>query len=79
MSLSLSHTKSSLYRLLTKFSVAGLNLTRIESRPVASKDFDVVFYLDFEGSLENPQVSKLVAELKSELSYFKFLGNYKEI
>lgn len=79
VSLSLSHTKSSLYRLLTKFSVAGLNLTRIESRPVASKDFDVVFYLDFEGSLENPQVSKLVAELKSELSYFKFLGNYKEI
>lgn len=79
VSLSLSHTKSSLYRLLTKFSVAGLNLTRIESRPIAGKEFDVVFYLDFEGSIENPQVSKLVAELESELSYFKFLGNYKEV
>lgn len=79
VSLSLSHTKSSLYRLLTKFSVAGLNLLRIESRPIASKDFDVVFYLDFEGTIENPEVSKLVAQLESELSYFKFLGNYKEI
>lgn len=79
VSLSLSHTKSSLYRLLTKFSVAGLNLLRIESRPIASSDFDVVFYLDFEGSIENPAVSKLVAELSEELSYFKFLGNYKNI
>lgn len=79
VSLSVSHTKSSLYRLLTKFSVAGLNLLRIESRPIASSDFDVVFYLDFEGSIENPQVSKLVAELSSELSYFKFLGNFKSI
>lgn len=79
VSLSVPHTKSSLYRLLTKFSVAGLNLLRIESRPIASSDFDVVFYLDFEGSIENPLVSKLVAELSSELSYFKFLGNYKSI
>lgn len=79
VSLSLSHTKSSLYRLLTKFSVAGLNLLRIESRPVASREFDVVFYLDFEGSIRNPEVSKLVAELGSELSYFRFLGNYNEI
>lgn len=79
VSMSLPHTKSSLYRLLTKFSVSGLNLLRIESRPIASKDFDVVFYLDFEGSIKNPLVSKLVAELESELSYFRFLGNYKEI
>jgi len=79
VSLSLPHTKSSLYRLLTKFSVAGLNLTRIESKPIAGKEFDVVFYLDFEGSVQNPQVAKLVAELESELSYFKFLGNYKEV
>ena len=66
VSLSLSHTKSSLYRLLTKFSVAGLNLLRIESRPIASKDFDVVFYLDFEGSIANPQVAKLVAEIETK-------------
>ncbi len=79
VSLSLPHTQSALYRLLTKFSVAGLNLLRIESRPIASRDFDVVFYLDFEGSISNPQVARLIAELKSELTYFKFLGNYCEI
>ena len=79
VSLALPHTSSALYRLLTKFSVAGLNLSMIESRPIANTDFDVVFYLDFEGAITSPDVAKLMSELNSELSYFKFLGNYEEI
>lgn len=79
VSLALPHISSSLYRLLTKFSVAGLNLCMIESMPIANTDFDVIFYLDFEGSIKSPDVAKLINELNSELSYFKFLGNYSEI
>lgn len=79
VSLALPHTSSALYRLLTKFSVAGLNLSMIESRPIANTDFDVVFYLDFEGAINSPDVAKLINELEAELSYFKFLGNYEEI
>lgn len=79
VSLSLPHERSALYRLLTKFSVAGLNLTMIESRPIANTDFDAVFYLDFEGSIRDAQVAMLINELKQELTYFKFLGNYEEI
>ncbi len=79
VSLALPHSKSALYRLLTKFSVAGLNLSMIESRPIANTDFDVVFYLDFQGNLDSPDVARLMSELKSELSYFKLLGNYEEI
>ena len=65
--------------MLTKFSVAGLNLTMIESKPIANSDFDVVFYLDFEGSIKRPEVVKLITELENELAFFRFLGNYKEI
>lgn len=79
VSLSTPHSRSALYRLLTKFSVAGLNLLRLENKPIASKDFDVVFYLDFEGSVKNREVASLLSELSSELTYFKFLGNFKEI
>jgi len=79
VSLALPHTTGALYRLLTKFSVIGLNLLRIESKPIASKDFSVVFYLDFEGSIRQPEVLQIIAALKSELTYFKFLGNYKEV
>lgn len=78
VSLSLPHTSSALYRLLTKFSVAGLNLLRIESRPIATKDFDVLFYLDFEGSIKSKEVQILLSELSSEMKEFKFLGNYAE-
>lgn len=79
VTLTIPHTRSALYRLLTKFSVCGLNLVRLENKPIASKDFDVQFYLDFEGSISNPDVPKLIAELKKDLSYFKFLGNYEEV
>lgn len=79
VALRLPHQTSALYRLLTKFSVAGLNLTKLESRPIANTDFDVLFYLDFEGSIKSPDVIKLIRELETELSYMKFLGNYKEI
>lgn len=77
VSLSLPHRSASLYRLLTKFAASGLNLVMIESRQIANTDFDVVFYLDFEGSIDSPQVKMLMGELQFELSYFKFLGNYK--
>ncbi|MBQ8965486.1 bifunctional chorismate mutase/prephenate dehydratase [Ruminococcus sp.] len=77
--LALPHQSSSLYRLLTKFSVAGLNLSMIESMPIANTDFDVVFYLDFHGNIDSPEVAKLLSELEQELSYFKFLGNYEEV
>lgn len=79
VTLTIPHTRSALYRLLTKFSVCGLNLVRLENKPLASKDFAVQFYLDFEGSILNPEVPKLIAELKSELSFFKFLGNFEEV
>lgn len=79
VSLTTPHQTSALYRLLTKFSVSGLNLTKLESRPIANTDFDALFYLDFEGSIKSPDVVKLIRELETELGYFKFLGNYKEI
>ena len=79
VSLSLPHSPGALYRLLTKFSVIGLNLLRIESKPIASKDFDVIFYLDFEGSIKNPDVVQIINALSNEIPTFKYLGNYSEV
>ncbi|MBQ5311029.1 MAG: chorismate mutase [Oscillospiraceae bacterium] len=73
------HTPGGLYRTLTKFAVNGLNLTKIVSMPVAGKDFDVQFFLDFEGSYTNRKVVTLLDDLSSSMSYFRFLGNFSEI
>lgn len=76
--LTIPHKTGTLYRLLTKFFVSGLNLKRIESRPIADGSFDVMFYLDFEGNTDDIKVSSLIMEMKDTLDDFRFLGNFKE-
>ncbi|MDR0974634.1 MAG: chorismate mutase [Ruminococcus sp.] len=77
--LSIPHTKASLYRLLTKFAVSGLNLVKIENKAVAGSDFQVIFYLDFAGSYSDPNVLALLDDLRENLEYFRFLGSFREI
>ena len=62
-----------------KFAVNDLDLEHIESKPIANGSFDVIFYLDFAGDIREKKVSSLLNELKSELDYFKFLGNPGEV
>lgn len=75
---SLPHTQGSLCRMLTKFYANGLDLLRLESRPIADGSFDVIFYLDFRGNVQDPTVRAILTELSESLSYFRFLGNHKE-
>jgi chorismate mutase/prephenate dehydratase len=77
ISLLLPHIAGSLYRLLTKFAVCGVNLTKIESSPIGNKNFDVVFYINFEGNISSPNVVSLINDLSNEMCEFKFLGNFK--
>lgn len=73
------NTPGSLYRMLTKFSVAGLNLTKIESKNIAGSDFEVLFYLDFKGSCSDIKVVSLLRDLENEMTFFRFLGSFKEV
>ena len=65
--------------MLTKFSVAGLNLTKIESKNIAGSDFEVLFYLDFKGSINDQKVVSLLHDLENEMSFSRFLGTFKEV
>ncbi len=77
--LELPNTNGSLYRLLTKFFVNDMSLEKIESRPVADGSFDVRFFLDFAGNINDTKVKSLLVELQDELGDdFKFIGNYSE-
>ncbi len=75
---SLSHTAGSLQKILTRFSLHGLNLTKLESRPGKNGDFETQFYLDFLGSVQDTKTLALLSALDTELTEFSFLGNYKE-
>lgn len=75
---SLMHRTGSLYQVLARFAQAGLNLTKIESRPIAGKNFEYDFYLDFTGNMRDPKTLNLILSLYDELPRFSFLGNYTE-
>ncbi len=75
----LSHRPGSLNEMLMKFSTLGLNLTKIESRPIVGTDFEFMFYFDFEGDITRSDVLNLIAELENSSDKFVFLGSYKEI
>ncbi len=75
----LPHVTGSLYRVLARFAMEGLNLTKIESRPQRSGGFEYIFYLDFVGSLQNPATVDLLCALSEEMPVFSFLGNYREL
>lgn len=77
--LAIPHRKGSLHRMLTKFALNGLDLVRLANKPLAGTEFEVIFFFDFEGRFDDLKICALMDELKSEFSYFKFLGNYGEI
>ncbi|MCI7238111.1 MAG: chorismate mutase [Anaerococcus sp.] len=77
--LELANKPGALFDLIGKFAALGLNLIRIESRPIAGSKFDFRFYLNFEGTIKDQKTRKLLSELNNSNEYFAFLGNYVEV
>lgn len=72
------HVAGSLYSVLERFALHDLNMTKIESRPVPNEPFQYHFYLDFSGSIFDPDTMQLISSLWDELPNFTFFGNYLE-
>lgn len=73
----LRHEVGSLHRMLSCFTSRGLNLLKIESRPVAGKGWEYRFFTDFTGSLAYGNMDDVVAELIENSESFRILGSYK--
>lgn len=66
----------SLYRILEPFVRAGLNLTKIESRPAKIRAWEYVIFVDFEGHRETPSVAAALREIAERTLYLRILGSY---
>lgn len=73
---SVKHERGALLRVMERFDEAGINLTRIESRPTRSAAWEYNFYVDFEGSEGRPAVDGALERVRSESAFFKSLGSY---
>ena len=78
--MSLNHRPGALTDVLVKFAAVGVNLTKLESRPVPGSDFEFRFIFDFEASPHDPRVVKMLAgfTIDPEIENFTFLGAYSE-
>ena len=72
------NSPGSLNKLLSKFANLGVNLTKLESRPLVSSSFEFMFYFDFECDVKDKGVQNLLAELDNSTEQFTFLGAYSE-
>ena len=75
---SVSHKPGSLYSLLSSFAALGLNVTKLESRPIPGRDFEFMFYVDLEASITEEEVQSLICQIEAEQPMFVFLGAYTE-
>ena len=73
------HRPGALYKLLARFYALGINLTKLESRPLPDRDFEFMFYFDLETSVYSPEFITLIGELESSTEQFRYLGSYSEM
>ena len=79
MLLSASHKPGALYDIISKFAALGINLCKIESRPIPGRDFEFMFYFDLEISVYSEEVIQLLCDLDHSADTFVFLGSYSEV
>ena len=70
------HREGALAHCLHILAEHDLNLTKLESRPVPSRPWEYLFYVDIEGSVDSESAALGIAELRRECPYLRVLGSY---
>lgn len=75
----LPHKPGALYKVLARLYVLGINVIKLESRPIPDRDFEFMFYFDLETSIYSQEFVQLMCELDDLCEEFKYLGSYSEV
>ena len=75
----LPHRPGSLYKFLARLYTLGINVTKLESRPIPDRDFEFMFYFELETSIYSEEFVQLMCELDDLCEEFKYLGSYTEV
>lgn len=73
------HKPGSLYRIMARIAALGVNLTKLESRPLPDRDFEFMFYFDLDTPVYSPALTHLMSDLEELCETFRYLGSYSEI
>ena len=70
------HENAALYNMLSHLTYNGLNMLKLESRPILGRPWEFRFFVDFEGNLGDAGVKNALRGILEEANYFRILGNY---
>ena len=77
--MTLPHRPGSLCRALSRFYALGINITKLESRPIPERDFQFMFYFDLGTSVYSAEFGKMIGDLTAISEEFRYLGSYSEV
>ena len=75
----LNHRPGALYKVLARLYALGINVTKLESRPLPDRDFEFMFYFDLDTSIYSEEFVQLMCELDDLCEEFKYLGSFSEV
>jgi len=75
----LSNKPGALSKVLTRVYTLGINILKLESRPIPDRDLQVAFYFELEASIYSPEFVQLMCELDDLCEGFQYLGSYTEV
>jgi len=76
--LNLAHEPGTLNAVVSRMAIAGVNLLKLESRPMPGREFEFRFFFDMAASAADPEIVRLLGELEAHCDRFTFLGCYDE-
>lgn len=76
LALSVKHEPGSLVRILKPLSDLGMNLTKIESRPLFGIVWEYIFFLDFDSQGDKKAAGKAIKMMKENVEFLTVLGQY---
>ena len=77
--ISCDNKPGALYDILSKLAALGINMSKLESCPVTGRNFEFIFFLELDASVQEPGVLPMLEELERTCAGFQFLGNYAEV
>ncbi len=78
IAVTITNSPGEIFKLISKFYVLGINISKIESRRILGRDFERKLYIDFEASIYSDEFMQLMSALDEVGAEIDYLGTYME-
>ncbi len=74
----IAHVPGALYKTLQPISEAGINMSKLESRPTKHENWSYFFFVDFDGHIADAKIQHTIEQMRPYCQFIKLLGSYPQ-